>query len=73
MDCRALSECDPRGEVRGAAEPVDAQPTARWQRCPAQRRVTDDPCAQQRCRMLVIKAGRHRIAAYAYRTTANCA
>lgn len=28
MDCRVLGECDLRGEVRGAAEPVDAQPPA---------------------------------------------
>ena len=60
MDCRALRECDLRGQVGGAAEAVDAQPTAAGS---AARRSARQPMisVQQRCRALVIKAGRHRI------------
>ena len=61
VDGRALGDRHLGGEVGRCAEPVDAEPPARRQRCPAQRPVADDPGAQQRCRLLVVEAGRERV------------
>src|SRR5262249_15361323 len=49
------------GEVRGTAEPPDAQASTRRQRGPAQRPIADDPRAQQRRDLDIAPRGWQRV------------
>src|SRR4249920_3314028 len=61
MDAHALRQRHLCREMRAAAETVDAERAARWNRRTDQRPVADDAGAQQRGQMLIINACRKRV------------
>jgi hypothetical protein len=61
MDRCSLIDGDLGGQMGGAAEAIDAETAARWQIGPAQGPITDDPGAQERCRLLIAEYIRYGV------------